>query len=155
MAVKHQSRLPKLNRDANHRKALFRNQLSQLIENGSLTTSVTKAKVIKRLFDKLVTKAKKSDLSSRRAVIAALGNAKLANKLVDLITPAFGDRTSGFTRIQKVSVRRGDATPLATLQLVVPIPTPAEEKKQEVKEANTKNKKEVKKPASKVSKKAK
>ena len=129
MAVKHQVNLPKLNRDSNHRKALFRNQLTQLIENGSLTTTVTKAKIIKRLFDKLVTKAKQGSLASRRSVIASLGNATPAHRLVDTIAPAFGDRTSGFTTIQKTVVRRGDATALATLKLMAEIIEPVKEEK--------------------------
>lgn len=133
MAVKHQSKLPKLNRDSNHRKSLFRNQLTDLIENGSLTTTLTKAKIIKRLFDKLVTTAKGGTLASRRRVISSLGSSKLANKLVDSITPVLGDRTSGYTTLKKVSIRKGDATTLATLKLVATPPVeeekPAKEKK--------------------------
>lgn len=135
MAVKHQAKLPKLNRDSNHRKALFKIQLAELIENGSLTTTVTKAKIIKRLFDKLVTKAKENTLSSRRLVIAELGKAKVANKLVDTIAPALGDRTSGFTSIRKVDVRRGDSTAIATLKLLAVFPETKVEKKEEVKKA--------------------
>ncbi|KKU30567.1 MAG: 50S ribosomal protein L17 [Candidatus Collierbacteria bacterium GW2011_GWE1_46_18] len=143
MAVKHQSRLPKLNRDANHRKALFRNQLKELIKNGYLTTTVTKAKIIKRLFDKLVTKAKQGTLSSRRNVIATLGNPASGNRLVDTITPALADRTSGFTTIQKTEVRRGDATALAILKLVVPMPETVKPVKEDKKAA--KKEKSVKK----------
>ena len=118
MAFKHQAKLPKLNRDANHRKALFRIQLCELIENGSLTTTVTKAKIAKRHFDKLVTKAKAGTLASRRLVIAELGKVKLAHKLVDTIVPALADRQSGFTSIRKVAVRKGDATAMATLKIL-------------------------------------
>jgi len=133
MAVKHQSRLPKLNRDANHRKALFRNQLKELIKNGFLTTTVVKAKIIKRLFDRLVTKAKQGTLSSRRNVIASLGNPSSGNRLVDTIAPALSDRNSGYTTIQKTDVRKGDATALAILKLVVEIPEPVKPAKEEKK----------------------
>lgn len=133
MAVKHQSRLSKLNRDANHRKALFRTQLKELIQYGSITTTVTKAKIIKRLFDKLVTKAKQGTLASRRGVISALGSPVSANRLVDTIVPVLSGRNSGFTTIQKVDVRKGDATAMASLKLVVPIPEPVKTEKVEEK----------------------
>lgn len=133
MAVKHQAKLPKLNRDANHRKALFRIQLCELIENGYLTTTITKAKILKRHFDKLATKAKGGTLHSRRLVIAELGKSKIANKLVDTIVPALGDRTSGFTTVKKVDVRRGDATGMATVKILAVYPEVKETK--EVKKA--------------------
>ena len=133
MAVKHQSKLPKLNRDSKHRTALFRIQLCELIENGSLTTTITKAKIIKRHFDKLATKANGGTLASRRLVIAELGAPKIANKLVDTIMPAMGDRKSGFTSMRKVSVRRGDSTGMATLKLLMTLPEVKEEQKVEEK----------------------
>ncbi len=128
MAVKHQAKLPKLNRDSKHRTALFRIQLCELIENGSLTTTVTKAKIIKRHFDKLATKALGGTLASRRLVIAELGKPKIANKLVDSIMPAMGERKSGFTSLRKVSVRRGDSTAMATLKLLAVMPEVKETK---------------------------
>lgn len=128
MAVKHQAKLPKLNRDSKHRTALFRIQLCELIENGSLTTTVTKAKIIKRHFDKLATKALGGTLASRRLVISELGKPKIANKLVDSIMPAMGERKSGFTSLRKVSVRRGDSTAMATLKLLAVMPEAKETK---------------------------
>jgi large subunit ribosomal protein L17 len=118
MGRRHQSKLPKLNRDSNSRKSLFRNQLRSLIEHGKLTTTVTKAKVIKRLFDKLAAKATEGTLASRRNVAATLASPKSANRLVDAIIPVMGGRKSGFTTIQKVSVQKGDATSIATLSLM-------------------------------------
>ncbi|KKS61774.1 MAG: 50S ribosomal protein L17 [Candidatus Collierbacteria bacterium GW2011_GWE2_42_48] len=108
MGRRHQSKLPKLNRV----------QLKSLIEYGKLTTTVTKAKIIKRLFDKLAAKATEGTLASRRNVAATLGSPKLANRLVDSIIPVMGGRKSGFTTIQKVSVQKGDATSIATLSLM-------------------------------------
>ena len=118
MGRRHQSKLPKLNRDSNSRKSLFRVQLKSLIEFGKLTTTITKAKVIKRLFDKLAAKATEGTLSSRRNVASTLGSPKTANRLIDAIIPVMGGRKSGFTTMQKVSVRKGDATSLATLSLM-------------------------------------
>ena len=133
MAVKHQAKLPKLNRDTKHRKALYRIQLCELIENGSLTTTITKAKIIKRHFDKLTTKAKEGTLASRRLVIAELGKPKVANKLIDSIVPTMGDRKSGFTSMRKTLIRRGDSTGMAILKLLVTVPETKEEKKVEEK----------------------
>jgi large subunit ribosomal protein L17 len=123
MSRRHQAKLPKLNRSSNQRAALFRTQLGQIIEHGTLTTTVVKAKVIKRLFDRLASKAVDATLSDRRRVAAILGNPKSANKLVDLIVPAMGGRKSGFTTIQKVSTRKGDSVDMATLSFVIPMPT--------------------------------
>jgi len=149
MGRRHQSKLPKLNRDSNSRKSLFRVQLRSLIEFGKLTTTVSKAKIIKRLFDKLAAKATEGTLASRRNVAATLGSPKTANRLIDAIIPLMGTRKSGFTTLQKVYVQKGDATSIATLRLIAmpPVVEPARrggkavEKKAPVKEV----KKEVKK----------
>lgn len=146
MGRRHQSKLPKLNRDSNSRKSLFRVQLKSLIEYGKLTTTISKAKIIKRLFDKLAAKATEGTLSSRRNVASTLGSPKTANKLIDSIIPVMGTRKSGFTTLQKVSVQKGDATSLATLSLMA-MP-PIVEKKTKVapvKETKKTVKKEVKK----------
>lgn len=122
MSRRHHAKLAKLGRTSNERASLFKVQLNQLIEHGTLTTTVVKAKVIKRLFDRLASKAVDGTLSDRRRIAANLSNQKHANKLFDLIVPAMGGRKSGFTTIQKNGVRRGDATTTATLSLVIPMP---------------------------------
>lgn len=122
MSRRHQAKLPKLNRTSNQRASLFKVQLNQLITNGTLTTTVVKAKVVKRLFDRVASKAVDANLATRRRIAASLGNPKNANKLVDLIIPAMDGRKSGFTTIQKVGVRKGDSTSIATLSLVIPMP---------------------------------
>lgn len=122
MSRRHHAKLAKLGRNTQQRTSLFKTQLNQLIEHGTLTTTVVKAKVIKRLFDKLAGKAVDGTLSDRRRIAAELSNPKQANKLFDLIVPAMGGRKSGFTTIQKVGIRRGDATPTATLSLVISMP---------------------------------
>ena len=146
MGRRHHSKLPKLNRNTAQRASLFKVQLKQLIENGVLTTTVTKAKVIKRLFDRLAAKAVDGTLADRRNIAANLSSPKSANKLFDLIVPSMGGRKSGFTSIQKAGVRKGDATATATLTLVVPIPAMPEVVKAE------KKVKVVKAKAEKVSK---
>ena len=122
MSRRHHAKLAKLGRTSNERASLFKVQLNQLIEHGTLTTTIVKAKVIKRLFDRLASKAVDGTLSDRRRIAASLSHPKHANKLFDLIVPAMGGRKSGFTTIQKNMVRRGDATTTATLALVIPMP---------------------------------
>lgn len=145
MSRRHQAKLPKLNRTSNQRASLFRVQLNQLIDNGTLTTTVVKAKVVKRLFDRLASKAVDANLATRRRIAASLGNPKSANKLVDLIIPAMDGRKSGFTTIQKVGLRKGDSTSIATLSLVIPMPVRPEV----VKEPKTEKKAKVTKTTKK------
>ena len=151
MSRKHNSKTVKLNRNYNQRQALFKNQLIALIQHGQISTTLAKAKVIKRMFDSLTSKAVAGTLSKRRSIAASLSNPKAANRLVDLIAPTMKDRTSGFTTIKKTSIRRGDATPIATLSLIVPLPepTPIEDKKAPQKAAKAAPKKETKKTTSK------
>jgi large subunit ribosomal protein L17 len=137
MGRRHHSIIAKLNRNTKERKSLFRVQLKQLIELGAITTTITKAKVIKRLFDRLAAKAQTNTLASRRLVIAELGSPKSAHRLIDLILPTMGGRRSGFTSIQKVGIRKGDSTSTASLSLVVPLP---ETPKKEVKVVEKKDK---------------
>lgn len=143
MGRRHQSKVSKLNRDSNSRKSLFRVQLRSLIEYGKLTTTVTKAKIIKRLFDKLASKATEGTLTSRRNVASTLASPKTANRLIDAIIPVMGGRKSGFTTIQKVSVQKGDAVSMATLSLIA-MP-PILEKKEKTKKEKAAPVKETKK----------
>lgn len=145
MGRRHHAIIAKLNRDTNERKSLFRVQLKQLIELGSITTTVTKAKIIKRLFDRLSSQALGGTLSSRRLVASKLGSPKSANRLIDTILPSMEGRNSGFTTIQKVGHRRGDSAATATLTLVVSIPTSAEKVPSSKELAPAKTKKIIKK----------
>ena len=137
MGRRHHSKLAKLNRSTKERKSLFKIQLRQLIELGKITTTVAKAKVIKRLFDKLAAKATDGTLTARRNIAAKLSSPKTANRLVDFIIPIMGGRRSRFTSIQKVGIRKGDSTLTASLTLVVPLP-PEPEKIKKVIKAKTK-----------------
>lgn len=112
----------KFDRSFNQRKSLFKNQLNLLINIGKLTTTLAKAKFIKGRFDKLVSKAKVNSVHVRRQLAAELSSVPAANKLVDVIAPLFGTRTSGFTSIAKTSVRKGDGVTLATLTFMEELP---------------------------------
>lgn len=158
MSRRHNVRSIALSRNYNQRKALIKGLLTSLIEHGYIHTTVTRAKVTKSYFDKLTAKAQKKDIHSRRQIAAFLSNPKAANKLVDLIAPSMAGRTGGFTTIKKTGVRQGDASPMATLELCVPLPEPVKEEKKDNKaKAKTKTgfkaKKAVKTKATKTTKK--
>jgi large subunit ribosomal protein L17 len=146
MSRKHQAKLPKLNRNTHQRKALIRNLLKDLVVKGQLETTLVKAKVLKRHFDKLVTTAKKATLASRRAVAKVVGP-KLANRLVDQYVPSLSDRSSGYTSIVKTYIRKGDATPLARVTVLgtpIEFTKPVKETKVKVKKAKPVTKKATK-----------
>ena len=151
MSRRHNVKSIALSRNYNQRKALIKGLLTSLIEHGYINTTVTRAKVTKSYFDKLAAKAQKKDVHSRRQIAAFLSNPKAANKLMDLIAPSMAGRTGGFTTIKKTGIRQGDASPMATLELCVPLPEPVkEEKKTDKKTAKNKSAKKVAKTDSKV-----
>ena len=108
----------KLNRDVKARKALFKNLINALIEHQEIKTTEAKAKAIKGLVDKFVSRAKKKDLHSRRLVFSYLQNKIMVNKLFEEIAPRFRSRPSGFTRIIKLGRRRGDAAMMVKMEFV-------------------------------------
>lgn len=119
----------KLNRNRNQRQALVRTQLNALVNSGHLTTTQAKAKMMKPLFDKLVTRAKVGTVASRRLLAKELANTASANRLVDVIAPLFPDRVSGYTSSTKNKIRRGDAVTMVTLKLMADLPAPVVEEK--------------------------
>jgi large subunit ribosomal protein L17 len=146
MSRKHRAKNIKLGRNHNQRKALIRQQLNALIDNGFLVTTETKAKVIKRAFDKIAAKAASSSLHKTRQVISRLANSANALKLTQTISPLAGDRRGGYVKISKLNPRPGDNAPLAKLELTVPLP------KVEKKTEKVKTKKDTKSKIVKTSK---
>lgn len=149
--MRHRIKDKKFNRDANSRKALFKNLVRSLVEKGSITTTQAKAKETKRIADKLIGKAKVDSIATRRNLHRFFGARDVVNTLVDKIAPQFEDRVSGFTRITKVGVRRGDNTTMAELSLIKKPETVGSLKNTEAKKAD---KAEKKAPAKKKAKKA-
>lgn len=116
----------KFGRNADHRVAMLRNLATSLIVNGKIETTEMKAMDLRSVVDELITTAKRNDLHARRQVAAYLrdvvadkktGQTAL-QKLFDEIAPKYADRNGGYTRVMKTSVRRGDAAPMATIELV-------------------------------------
>ncbi len=141
MSCKHRVKKLKLSRTFNQRKSLIKGLVVSLINTGKVTTTLTKAKVLKSRLDKLAAKAQKGTLHIRRQIYAAISNHQATNKLVDTIVPLMPKRRGGFVTIEKTSIRRGDAAVMATVKFSVPLPEPKKEKGQILKGVKKINKK--------------
>ena len=108
----------KLNRDSSARKALFRSILTSFFQHERIETTETKAKVVSGLAEEMITLAKRGDLHARRQVLSYLMDEEVVKKLFDAIAPKYAERQGGYTRILKLGPRRGDAAPMAILELV-------------------------------------
>ena len=107
----------KFGRETDQRLALTRGLMCSLIKNQSITTTLARAKEIRRTTEKLVTMAKKGDLASRRLIIARLNDLETATLLVDVIAPQI-KRDSGYLRIERAGFRRGDNAEMGTISFV-------------------------------------
>ncbi len=108
----------KLNRTHQHRKAMFANMAASLITHEQITTTLPKAKELKPIVDKLITLAKKGDLSSRRRAIAKIRDEDAVQKLFAIMGDRYKDRQGGYTRVLKAGFRFGDNAPIAVIELV-------------------------------------
>lgn len=108
----------KFGRETDQRRALMRSLADSLVLHEKIETTVTKAKEIVPYIEKLITKAKKGDLHSRRQVIASLMTVEAAHKLVDELAPKLTSRNSGHVRLERTTTRRGDNAQLATVSFV-------------------------------------
>ena len=112
------TKLRKLGRPTDHRKAMIRNLVTSLLKNERIETTVTRAKEAKRMTDKMITLAKRGDLHARRQILAYVYEEDVVTKLCDEIAPKYEDRSGGYTRVLRVGPRRGDGAELAILELV-------------------------------------
>ena len=117
----------KLGRTTDHRKAMLRGMVTYLLENGSVETTLTRAKEVRPLAEKMITLGKKNTLASRRQAMAFITKESVVKKLFDTIAPEYADRNGGYTQIYKIGPRRGDAAEMAIIRLVANAPV-AEEK---------------------------
>ena len=108
----------KLGRTSDHRKAMLRGMVTFLLENGKIETTVTRAKEIRCVAEKMITIGKNSDLHSRRKVLSYVTKESVVKKLFDEISPKYADVKGGYTRIIKIGPRRGDAAEMALIELV-------------------------------------
>jgi len=130
--VKHRKKGRKLNRSPKARQALFKTLLNSFFENGEITTTLAKAKVIQKKIDQLINKAKEGTLQEKRFIFASLSPGAAKN-LVEKIAPQAKNRQSGYSRLFKLGQRQGDGAMMAKVELVDKIEE-VEEKKKAIKE---------------------
>ncbi|MEZ5358979.1 MAG: 50S ribosomal protein L17 [Candidatus Zixiibacteriota bacterium] len=120
--MKHQVKTKKLSRTKPHREAMLANMANSLFLHHSIKTTEAKAKELRRYTDRLITIAKDNTVAARRNVFAELRDETIVKKLFDEIAPFFSDRPSGFTRVLKVGMRRGDGASVSMVRLLTPKP---------------------------------
>ena len=108
----------KLNRTAEHRKAMFANMCAALIKHEQIVTTLPKAKELRPIVEKLITLGKRGGLSLRRQAISEMRDLDQVRKLFDVIASRYKDRQGGYTRIIKAGFRYGDNAPLAVIEFV-------------------------------------
>ncbi len=117
----------KLGRPTAHRNSMLRGMVTYLIENGSIETTLTRAKEVRSLAEKMITLGKKNTLASRRQALAFITKEDAVKKLFDEVAPSFADRTGGYTQIFKLGPRRGDGAEMALIRFMGVEPKQAEE----------------------------
>ena len=108
----------KLGRTTDHRMAMLRNLVTSLLDNGKISTTVTRAKEVRCLAEKMITLGKKNTLHTRRQALSFITKEEVVAKLFSEIAPKYAERNGGYTRILKTAPRKGDGAEMAILELV-------------------------------------
>lgn len=116
--MRHRKSGRKLNRNSSHRKAMFRNMAASLVEHESITTTVPKAKELRRVIEPMITSAKQDNVAKRRQAFDRLRDKAAVGKLFSDLGPRFSGRAGGYTRILKCGMRPGDNAPMAIIEFV-------------------------------------
>ena len=116
--MRHKKSGRKFNRTSSHRKAMFANMAAALIKHEQITTTLPKAKELRRVTDRLITLGKRGNLHARRRALAVIPDARLADKLFTTLAERYKTRPGGYTRVLKAGFRYGDSAPMAVIELV-------------------------------------
>ena len=144
--MRHRLGYKKLNRTSEHRKALIKNMLNNLIKYEQIITTLPKAKVLKPQADKIITLGKKKNLQNTKRLVSKLQDKTNANKVIKTLSKRYEKRSGGYTRIVKAGFRYGDNAPLAVIEFVdrdVEAKRKFKKKKSQDKPAKTEEKKSV------------
>ena len=114
MSLKHR----KLGRTSDQRRAMLRAMVTYLLENGQIKTTITRAKEVAPLAEKMITLAKQNDLAAYRQALGFITKEDVAKKLFQELGPKYAGRNVGYTRVVRIGPRRGDAAEMAIIQLV-------------------------------------
>ena len=115
---------PRLGGSPAHQRLILSNLATQLFEHGRITTTESRARTLRPLAEKLITKAKRGDLHNRREVLKTVRDKSVVHALFTEIAPTFAERPGGYTRITKIAPRKGDNAPMAVIELVTEAYTP-------------------------------
>ena len=108
----------KLGRTSDHRKAMLRAMVTYLLETGKIETTVTRAKEVRAMTEKMITIAKEDNLHAKRQVYSFVTKETVATKLFDELAPTYKETNGGYSRIIKIGPRRGDAAEMAIIELI-------------------------------------
>jgi len=109
---------PRLGGSSSAQKAMLGNLAQSLFQSEKVTTTVTRAKAVRPLAERLITKARRGDLHARRQILRVIGDTEVVTKLFDEIAPRYADRPGGYTRIVRIGPRQGDNAEMAVIELV-------------------------------------
>ena len=116
--MRHGNAHRKLNRTAEHRKAMFANMCAALIKHEQIVTTLPKAKELRPIVEKLITLGKRGDLHARRQAVAQMRDLGMVKKLFEVLGPRYQERKGGYTRIIKAGFRYGDSAAVAVIEFV-------------------------------------
>lgn len=116
--MRHNKSGRRLGRKPDHRQHMMKNMVTSFFEHEKITTTVTRAKELRKLVDKMITLGKRGDLHARRQALQVIQDQKVVAKLFDMIAPRYAERPGGYTRIIKLENRQGDNAPMSIIELV-------------------------------------
>ena len=116
--MRHNKTGRRLGRKPDHRQHMMRNMVTSFFEHEKITTTVTRAKELRKLVDKMITLGKRGDLHARRQALQVIRDQKIVAKLFEMIAPRYSDRPGGYTRIIRLENRQGDNAPMVIFELV-------------------------------------
>jgi len=116
--MRHNKSGRRLGRKPDHRQHMMRNMVTSFFENEKITTTVTRAKELRKLVDKMITLGKRGDLHARRQALGVIRDPKVVAKVFEMIAPRYSERPGGYTRIIRLENRQGDNAPMSIIELV-------------------------------------
>ncbi len=116
--MRHNKSGRRLGRKPDHRQHMMRNMVTSFFENEKITTTVTRAKELRKLVDRMITLGKRGDLHARRQALRVITDQTVVAKLFEMIAPRYAERPGGYTRIIRLENRQGDNAPMAIIELV-------------------------------------
>lgn len=116
--MRHNKSGRRLGRKPDHRQHMMRNMVTSFFEKERITTTITRAKELRKLVDKMITLGKRGDLHARRQALRVIRDPKIVAKLFEMIAPRYSQRPGGYTRMLKIENRQGDNAPMVIFELV-------------------------------------